>query len=63
MNQHVRIRPQLMLAASVCSVARRAARCATRGLGLTDSDRGRIGKELTNGKVAVDVLTPFNERR
>ena len=32
-----------------------------KGLGLTDSDRDRIGKELTNGKAAVGVLTPFNE--
>jgi uncharacterized membrane protein len=32
-----------------------------KGLGLTDSDRERIGKELTNGKAAVGVLTPFNE--
>jgi len=31
------------------------------GLGLTDSDRERIGKELTNGRAAVGVLTPFNE--
>jgi hypothetical protein len=33
----------------------------TTGLGLTDSDRERIGKELTNGRAAVGVLTPFNE--
>jgi uncharacterized membrane protein len=32
-----------------------------KGLGLTDSDRERIGRELTNGKAAVGVLTPFNE--
>ena len=32
-----------------------------KGLGLTDADRERIGKELTNGKAAVGVLTPFNE--
>jgi hypothetical protein len=32
-----------------------------KGLGLTDSDRERIGKELTNGRAAVGVLTPFNE--
>ena len=32
-----------------------------KGLGLTDSGRERIGKELTNGKAAVGVLTPFNE--
>jgi uncharacterized membrane protein len=32
-----------------------------KGLGLTDSDRERIDKELTNGKAAVGVLTPFNE--
>jgi hypothetical protein len=32
-----------------------------KGLGLTDSDREHIGKELTNGKAAVGVLTPFNE--
>ena len=32
-----------------------------KGLGLTDSDRERIGKELTNGKAAVGVRTPFNE--
>ena len=32
-----------------------------KGLGLTDSDRERIGKELINGKAAVGVLTPFNE--
>jgi hypothetical protein len=32
-----------------------------KGLGLTDSDRERIGKELTNGKAAVGVPTPFNE--
>ena len=45
---------------------RRARWCGGRalhhkGLGLTDSDRERIGKELTNGKAAVGVLTPFNE--
>ena len=34
---------------------------ASQGLGLTDSDRERIGKELTNGKAAVGVRTPFNE--
>jgi len=32
-----------------------------KGLKLTDSDRERIGRELTNGKAAVGVLTPFNE--
>src|SRR6266487_390799 len=32
-----------------------------KGLKLTDADRERIGKELTNGKAAVGVLTPFNE--
>jgi hypothetical protein len=32
-----------------------------KGLGLTDSDRERIGKELTNGTAAAGVLTPFNE--
>ena len=32
-----------------------------KGLGLTDSGRERIGKELTSGKAAVGVLTPFNE--
>jgi hypothetical protein len=32
-----------------------------KGLGLADADRERIGKELTNGKAAVGVLTPFNE--
>jgi len=32
-----------------------------KGLGLTDSDRERIGKELTNGRAAVGVRTPFNE--
>ena len=32
-----------------------------KGLGLTDADRECIGKELTNGKAAVGVLTPFNE--
>src|SRR6266567_4083506 len=32
-----------------------------KGLGLTDSDRERIGRELTDGKAAVGVLTPFNE--
>jgi len=30
-------------------------------LGLTDSDRERIGKDLTNGEAAVGVLAPFNE--
>ena len=32
-----------------------------KGLGLSDSDRDRIGKELTNGRAAVGVLTPFAE--
>ena len=32
-----------------------------KGLGLTGADRERIGKELTHGKAAVGVLTPFNE--
>jgi uncharacterized membrane protein len=32
-----------------------------KGLGLTDADRERIGRELTNGNAAVGVLTPFNE--
>ncbi len=32
-----------------------------KGLGLSDSDRARIGNELTHGKAAVGVLTPFNE--
>jgi uncharacterized membrane protein len=32
-----------------------------KGLGLTDADRDRIGKELSHGKAAVGVLTPFNE--
>jgi len=32
-----------------------------KGLGLTGADRDRIGRELTNGKAAVGVLTPFNE--
>jgi uncharacterized membrane protein len=32
-----------------------------KGLGLTDADRERIGQELTSGKAAVGVLTPFNE--
>jgi uncharacterized membrane protein len=32
-----------------------------KGLGLTDSDRQRIGKELTNGKAGVGVLTPVSE--
>jgi hypothetical protein len=32
-----------------------------KGLGLTGSDRKRIGEELTNGKAAVGVLTPFSE--
>lgn len=32
-----------------------------KGLGLTAADRERIGKELTSGRAAVGVLTPFNE--
>jgi hypothetical protein len=32
-----------------------------KGLGLTGTDRERIGKELIHGKAAVGVLTPFNE--
>jgi hypothetical protein len=32
-----------------------------KGLGLTDPDRERSGKELTNGKAAAGVLAPFNE--
>lgn len=31
------------------------------GLGLTDADRERLGKELTGGKAAVGVLTPTYE--
>jgi glycine/D-amino acid oxidase-like deaminating enzyme len=30
-----------------------------KGLGLTDADKDRIGAELTAGKAAVGVLTPF----
>ena len=32
-----------------------------KGLGLSDADRERIGKELTSGRAAVGVLTPFDE--
>jgi hypothetical protein len=32
-----------------------------KGLGLTDPDHERIGRELTNGKAAVGLLTPFDE--
>ena len=32
-----------------------------KGLGLSDLDRERIGKELTDGRAAVGVLTPFGE--
>ena len=47
--------------ASECWVVRRPGPCTTKGLGLTSSDRERIGRELTNGNAAVGVLTPFNE--
>ena len=48
---------------SVASVALRrlAGALHHQGLGLTDADRERIGKELTDGKAAMGVLTPFNE--
>jgi hypothetical protein len=39
----------------------RAGPCITKGLGLTDYDRERIGKERANGNAAVGVLTSFNE--
>lgn len=32
-----------------------------KGLGLTDTDRERIRKEVTNGRAAVGVLTPFGD--
>jgi hypothetical protein len=32
-----------------------------KGLGLSDVDRERIAKELTDGRAAVGVLTPFGE--
>jgi len=32
-----------------------------KGLGLSDADRGRLDNELTHGKAAVGVLTPFKE--
>jgi hypothetical protein len=44
-----------------CRGSREAESDYHKGLKLTKSDRERIGHELTNGKAAVGVLTPFNE--
>ena len=61
-----RIGAALFLLGPVAIGYRRARWCggrgpASQGAGTDRSDRERIGKELTNGKAAVGVLTPFNE--